>query len=112
MQELENEMKFFNKGRENLLAIIRNKNYFERFNIPLDVDVKTLKQKYKLITLRWHPDMINKVGLIFANKGRYSSFMSEIFMLYKDAYQVLSDEKERKKYASLLSSPNGSQFKR
>lgn len=112
MQDLEHEMRFFNKGRENLLTIIRSKNYFERFNVPVDADLKTLKQKYKIITLRWHPDMINKIGLIFANKTRYSSFMSEVFMLYKDAYQVLSDDKERKKYASLVHSGAQHLFKR
>jgi DnaJ-class molecular chaperone len=112
MQELEYEMRFFNKGRENLLALIRNKNFFERFNTSVDVDLKTLKQKYKSITLRWHPDMINKLGFIFANRTRYCSFMSEVFMLYKDAYQVLADDKERKKYASLLNTSNPANFKR
>lgn len=111
MIELEQEMKFFNKGRENLIAIVKNKNFFERLTLPLDADPKTLKLKYRAITLRWHPDMINKQGPIFANKGRYSSFMSEMFMLYKEAYQILSDDKERKKYVSLLSRIPSATFK-
>lgn len=111
MTELEQEMKFFNKGRDNLIMMIKNKNFFERLTIPLDADSKILKNKYRVITLRWHPDMINKQGPIFGNKSRYSTFMSEVFMLYKEAYQILSDDKERKKYVSLLGRVPNALFK-
>ena len=95
LNELEMEMKYFNKGRESLLNVLRSKNYYERLGVPNDTDSKQLKQKYKTLTLKWHPDMIGKLGSLFANKDRFTTFMSEVFMLFKDAYQTLSDDKDR-----------------
>ncbi len=63
---------------------------------------RDIKLQYRNLSLKWHPDMAGKLGPVFANRERFVAYMSEVFMLLKEAYQVLTDESERKRYDSLV----------
>ena len=102
MVELENEVKYFNRGKEGYLSSLKSKNYYDRLGISSGSNTRDIKQQYRMLTLKWHPDMSGKLGPVFANKERYTSFMSEVFILLKEAYQILVDDGERKRYDSLF----------
>lgn len=47
---------------------------------------------------KWHPDAISRQGIIFANRGRFVSFMSEVFAIYREGYELLLDKSKRMQY--------------
>ncbi|CAF0887948.1 unnamed protein product [Didymodactylos carnosus] len=61
-------------------------DYYEVLGVQQDVDGQEIRRKYKELALLWHPDR---------NK---SSDAEEKFKLIKQAYEILSDEQQRKKY--------------
>lgn len=76
----------------------RGKNHYDKLGVTTDADAAKIKTGYKQLTLKWHPDMINKLGPVYANKERYQNFMSEVFQIVKEAYEVLSNPTDRQRY--------------
>lgn len=62
------------------------KNYYEILGVKKDANADTIKQAYRSLARKYHPD-VNK------NKGA-----EEKFKEITEAYEVLSDEKKRKAY--------------
>jgi len=58
-----------------------------------------------MYALKWHPDSINRQGPVFANKDRFHSFMSDVFQIFKEAYQTLMNDTTRKRYNLTLLKP-------
>ena len=105
MYDIEKEMKYFNKGRDNFLKRLRDMTFYERLEINVKSEGVDIKRSFKNTALKWHPDSVSRQGPIFANYDRYHSFMSDVFQLYKDAYQTLINENARKKYNLSLMKP-------
>ena len=66
------------------------KDYYEILGVAPNADKKVIKQTYRQLARKHHPD-VNP-----GNKGA-----EEKFKTINEAYQVLSDEKQRKKYDEL-----------
>lgn len=59
---------------------------YEILEVAIDCDAKTLKKAYYRLALEFHPDKSTAVN------------STEVFQGIQDAYQVLSDMKERRWY--------------
>lgn len=68
------------------------KDYYEILGVAPDADKKVIKQTYRQLARKHHPDV---------NPGNKEA--EEKFKTINEAYQVLSDEKQRKKYDDLRS---------
>ena len=68
------------------------KDYYEILGVAPDADKKVIKQTYRQLARKHHPDV---------NPGNKEA--EEKFKTINEAYQVLSDEKQRKKYDGLRS---------
>jgi curved DNA-binding protein len=66
------------------------KDYYEILGVPPDADKKVLKQTYRQLARKYHPDV---------NPGNKAA--EEKFKTINEAYQVLSDMEKRKKYDEL-----------
>jgi curved DNA-binding protein len=66
------------------------KDYYEILGVPPNADKKVIKQTYHQLARKHHPDV---------NPGNKES--EEKFKTINEAYQVLSDTKQRKKYDEL-----------
>jgi len=66
------------------------KDYYEILGVPPDAEKKVIKQTYRELAKKYHPD-VNP-----GNKGA-----EEKFKTINEAYQVLSDAEKRKKYDEL-----------
>lgn len=66
------------------------KDYYEILGVSPDADEKTIKQAYRKLALRHHPDV---------NPGNKES--EEKFKTINEAYQALSNPEQRKKYDEL-----------
>lgn len=75
---------------EMFLEDIKNKDYFEIFEVSKDsYDLDTIKQKYIKLTKKYHPDL-------FSSKD-HKKLAQDIFEIIKSAYDyLLEDEKNRK----------------
>ena len=60
------------------------KDYYGILGLKFDATQEEIKKAFRKATVKFHPD-VNKNG-------------AEIFMKIKEAYEVLSDENERKNY--------------
>jgi molecular chaperone DnaJ len=63
------------------------KDYYKALGVPKTATAAEIKKSYRELARKWHPD---------ANKG--SSDAEERFKEITEAYNVLSDEKQRKEY--------------
>ncbi len=66
------------------------KDYYETLGVPPDADKKLIQQTFRQLARKHHPDV---------NPGNKES--EEKFKTINEAYQVLSDTKQRKKYDEL-----------
>jgi curved DNA-binding protein len=66
------------------------KDYYEILGIPPDAEKKIIKQTYRELAKKYHPDV---------NPGKKEA--EEKFKTINEAYQVLSDTEKRKKYDEL-----------
>ncbi|MDD2921154.1 MAG: DnaJ C-terminal domain-containing protein [Anaerolineales bacterium] len=66
------------------------KDYYEILGVAPNADKKAIKQTYRQLARKHHPDV---------NPGNKAA--EEKFKTINEAYQVLSDEKQRKKYDAL-----------
>ncbi len=66
------------------------KDYYEILGVPPDAEKKVIKQTYRELAKKYHPDM---------NPGNKEA--EEKFKTINEAYQVLSDAEKRKKYDEL-----------
>lgn len=67
------------------------KNYYEQLNVKITATADEIKKSYKKLAKQYHPDQ---------NKGDKKA--AEKFAEINNAYTVLSDEEERKKYDDKL----------
>src|ERR1700749_1718090 len=63
------------------------KDYYKGLGVPKTATAAEIKKSYRELARKWHPD---------ANKG--SSDAEDRFKEITEAYNVLSDEKQRKEY--------------
>lgn len=63
------------------------KDYYEILGVPPNADKKVIQQTFRKLARKYHPDV---------NPGNKEA--EEKFKTYNEAYQVLSDAKQRKKY--------------
>ena len=63
------------------------KDYYKTLGVPKTATAAEIKKSYRDLARKWHPD---------ANKG--SAEAEERFKEITEAYNVLSDEKQRKEY--------------
>src|ERR1700730_5795643 len=63
------------------------KDYYKALGVPKTATAAEIKNSYRELARKWHPD---------ANKG--SADAEERFKEITEAYNVLSDEKQRKEY--------------
>jgi curved DNA-binding protein len=68
------------------------KDYYEILGVPQDAEKKVIKQTYRELAKKYHPDV---------NPGNKEA--EERFKTINEAYQVLSDTEKRKKYDELRS---------
>ena len=68
-----------------------NKNYYKILNVNKNATNDEIKQAYKKLALKYHPDK---------NRNNKES-SEEIFKNISEAYQILGNEENRKKYDSL-----------
>jgi curved DNA-binding protein len=66
------------------------KDYYEILGVPPNAEKKVIKQTYRQLAKKYHPDV---------NPGNDEA--EEKFKTINEAYQVLSDEEQRKKYDEL-----------
>ena len=66
------------------------KDYYEILGVPPDADRKTIQQTYRQLARKFHPDV---------NPGNQEA--EEKFKTINEAYQVLSNDEQRKKYDEL-----------
>ena len=66
------------------------KDYYEILSVPPDAEKKVIKQTYRELAKKYHPDV---------NPGNKEA--EEKFKTINEAYQVLSDAEKRKKYDEL-----------
>ncbi len=66
------------------------KDYYEILGVPPDADKKVIQQTYRQLARKFHPDV---------NPGNKEA--EEKFKTINEAYQVLSNEEQRKKYDAL-----------
>jgi curved DNA-binding protein len=66
------------------------KDYYKTLGVPLDADEKAIRQAFRKLARKVHPDV---------NPGNKEA--EEQFKTINEAYQVLSDAKQRKKYDEL-----------
>ena len=70
------------------------KEYFQVLGISRDADQKEIKQAYRKLALRFHPDKNN------------AEDAEERFKEIGEAYEVLSDENKKAAYEASLVSPS------
>src|SRR5258708_11647438 len=63
------------------------KDYYKTLGVPKTATAAEIKKSYRELARKWHPD---------ANKG--STDAEERFKEITEAYNVVSDEKQRKEY--------------
>ena len=64
------------------------KDYYETLDVPRNASLSEIKDAYKKLALKWHPD-----------KNRHNrEEAKQIFQGISEAYSVLSDADKRKKY--------------
>src|ERR671919_3000048 len=68
------------------------KDYYQALGVPPDADEKTIRQAFRKLARQSHPDV---------NPGDKTA--EERFKVINEAYQVLSDAEQRKKYDALRS---------
>ncbi|EPZ35870.1 TPR-like protein [Rozella allomycis CSF55] len=66
------------------------KNYYDILGVPRDADASAIKQAYRKLAIKWHPDKNDE------NKEEAEKKMAEI----NTAYRILGDEKLRREYDS------------
>lgn len=68
-------------------------NYYNILGLEQDADVKEIKQAYRKLSKKFHPDL---------NPG--DAFFDKMFLQVQEAYEILSDEQLRAKYDKILGS--------
>ncbi len=76
------------------------KDYYKVLDVPKDIDADKLKDKYRDLAHKWHPDK-HQQGTEEAKAGA-----EERFKEISEAYSVLSDEEKRANYDA-TGSPDG-----
>eukprot|EP00555_Chaetoceros_dichaeta_P003628 CAMPEP_0198249650 /NCGR_PEP_ID=MMETSP1447-20131203/1106_1 /TAXON_ID=420782 /ORGANISM="Chaetoceros dichaeta, Strain CCMP1751" /LENGTH=305 /DNA_ID=CAMNT_0043934333 /DNA_START=37 /DNA_END=954 /DNA_ORIENTATION=- len=69
------------------------KTYYETLEIPKDASSTTIKKAYRRLALKYHPDK---------NRDDPSGTTTEKFRTVSEAYEVLSDESQKKEYDRAL----------
>lgn len=91
-------------------------NHYERLKIPFDASISEIKNKFKKISLKLHPDILKSQDL----NDEELKKKAEEYLKVKKSYEILSDDKKRSDYDlhlgikrnDLNNSSNSSFFKR
>lgn len=70
------------------LCCLYCKNYYEILNVPNDADLKAIKQAFKKLSLKYHPD----------KSVQKSKKIEEKYLEIVNAYETLKNPQKRKKY--------------
>jgi len=87
-----------NPSRFHLLSISRRTNYYTTLGVAKNSDIKAIKKAFRSKSVQCHPDKFPN------DKAKETQFKN-----LSEAYTVLSDSEERRKYDSTLSFSSGSQ---
>lgn len=91
-------------------------NHYERLKLPFDASISEIKNKFKKLSLKLHPDILKSQDL---NEEELKN-KAEEYLKVKKSYEILSDDKKRSDYDlhlgikrnNLNNSNNSSFFKR
>merc|ERR1711976_74269 len=91
---------------KNILYSISRKTHYDTLNVPKNASIKEIKQAFKHISLRSHPD-----------KSHNDTEKSKQFIEANEAHQVLTDPKLKAEYDNSLNSgkiavPGNQQFEK
>lgn len=93
------DVRYFNKYGDYLFKRLESKNFYSRLDLARDVTKADIKKAYYKLALIWHPDNIRKrYRFGFAHESMFNKTVSEIFVLFEEAYKTLSNEESRKTY--------------
>lgn len=73
---------------------LAEKSHYERLKLPFDATTAEIKNKFKKMSLRLHPDILKSQGLSDAELDA----KSDEYLKVKKSYEVLADEKKRGDY--------------
>lgn len=82
----------------------RDANYFELFDLPRDVDKRTLKRVYFKLSKEFHPDRYYG-----KNTGPFAPWLADVFNTISGAFKVLGNKRERKRYEAELDGQDSAQ---
>ncbi|MGC8579983.1 MAG: J domain-containing protein [bacterium] len=77
---------------------LRDKNYYEYFNVDQQAGSSAIKKAYFTLAKQYHPDHF------FDYPAEIKEVASDIFTLITTAYETLTNDEERKKYDEYLKS--------
>jgi len=77
------------------------RNYYDTLGVSEDADLDAIKKAYRAQAKAWHPDKFTKDG---EDKVKEAS---EKFKLINEAYVVLSDPEEKRRYDHQRNNPQG-----
>lgn len=73
---------------------LAGKTHYERLKLPYDATTAEIKNKFKKLSLKLHPDILKSQGLT----DEELSAKSDEYLKVKKSYEVLSDDKKRGEY--------------
>lgn len=72
----------------------KQENHYELLKLPFDASISEIKNKFKKISLKLHPDMLKSQGLSDEELNK----KSDEYLKVKKSYEILSDDKKRNEY--------------
>lgn len=84
---------------EEIKKVIDKQNYYQRLGISFNATQEEIKQAYKILAKKYHPDR---------HQGSEEEIATYIMGRIADAYDILSDLEKRKKYDQQLSNSTNS----
>lgn len=70
------------------------RSHYERLKLPFDASSAEIKNKFKKLSLKLHPDMLKSQGL---SEDELNTKADE-YLKIKKSYEILSDDKKRSEY--------------
>ena len=90
--ELLLDFRFSNKYGQFLFDRIKNRSHESRLGLNgKNITKNLIKKSFHKLALIWHPDNINKkYRYCFANKKAFFALVNDIFLLFKESYNILN----------------------
>ena len=73
---------------------LAEKSHYERLKLPFDATTAEIKNKFKKLSLKLHPDILKSQGLSDAELDA----KSDEYLKVKKSYEILADDKKRGEY--------------